>query len=130
MAEIVWVLEEAVRAIHERQIAEHGGSSGLRDEGLLQSALARPQHLAAYGDPPPDLAALAAAYAFGIARNHPFIDGNKRVALVAARTFLLINGANLEASQEEKYLTFLRLAEGSLSEEELAHWIRRRLKSG
>jgi len=130
MAEIVWLLEESVRAIHERQIAEHGGSSGLRDEGLLQSALARPKHLAAYGDPPPDLAALAAAYAFGIARNHPFIDGNKRTALVAARTFLLVNGADLEASQEEKYMTFLRLAEGSLSEEELADWIRHRLKSG
>lgn len=130
MAEIVWLLKEAVRAIHERQIAEHGGSSGLRDEGLLQSALARPQHLAAYGDPPPDLAALAAAYAFGIARNHPFIDGNKRTALVAARTFLLVNGANLEASQEEKYLTFLRLAEGSLPEEELADWIRQRVKFG
>lgn len=130
MAEIVWLLEEAVRAIHERQIAEHGGSRGLRDEGLLQSALARPRYLAAYGDPPPDLAALAAAYAFGVARNHPFIDGNKRVALVAARTFLLVNHADLEAGQEEKYLTFLRLAEGSLSEEELADWIRRRLKSG
>lgn len=129
MAEIVWLLEEAVHAIHERQISEHGGSSGLRDEGLLQSALARPQHLAAYGDPPPDLAALAASYAFGIARNHPFIDGNKRTALVVARTFLLVNGTNLEASQEEKYLTFLRLAEGSLPEEELAAWIRLRLKS-
>lgn len=130
MAEIVWLLEEAVRAINERQIAEHGGGRGLRDEGLLQSALARPRQLAAYADPPPDLAALAAAYAFGVARNHPFIDGNKRVALVASRTFLLVNGANLEADQEEKYLTFLRLAEGSLSEEELADWIRRRLKSG
>ena len=129
MAEIVWLLEESVRAIHERQIAEHGGSSGVRDEGLLLSALARPQHLLAYGDPPPHAAALAAAYAFGIARNHPFIDGNKRTALVAARTFLLINGYDLEASQEEKYLTFLRLAEGSLSEEELAAWIRQHLKS-
>jgi death-on-curing protein len=129
MAEIIWLLEEAVLAIHERQISEHGGSSGLSDEGLLQSALARPQHLAAYGDPPPDLAALAASYAFGIARNHPFIDGNKRTALVVARTFLLVNGTNLEASQEEKYLTFLQLAEGSLPEEELAAWIRLRLKS-
>lgn len=129
MAEIVWLLEEAVRAIHERQIAEHGGSSGVRDEGLLLSALARPQHLLAYGDPPPDAAALAGAYAFGIARNHPFIDGNKRTALVAARTFLLINDYDLEASQEEKYLTFLRLAEGALSEEELAAWIRQHLKS-
>ena len=129
MPEIIWLLEEAVRAIHERQISEHGGSSGLRDEGLLQSALARPQHLLTYGDPPPDTAALAAAYAFGIARNHPFIYGNKRTALVAARTFLLLNDSDLEASQEEKYLTFLHLAEGSLTEEELAAWVRGRLKS-
>jgi len=128
MAEIVWLLEEAVRAIHSRQISEHGGRPGIRDEGLLLSALARPQNLAAYGDPPPDLAALAASYAYGIARNHPFIDGNKRVALVAARTFLLINGGDLVASQEQKYVTFLRLAEGGLSEDELAGWIRRCLK--
>lgn len=128
MTEIVWLLEEAVRAVHSRQISEHGGRPGLRDEGLLLSALARPQNLAAYGDPTPDLAALAASYAFGIARNHPFIDGNKRVALVAARTFLLINGADLEATQEEKYVTFLRLAEGGLSEGELAEWLRVRIK--
>jgi death on curing protein len=127
MAEIVWLLEEAVRAIHSRQISEHGGRPGIRDEGLLLSALARPQNLAAYGDPPPDLAALAASYAYGIARNHPFIDGNKRVALVAARTFLLINGGDLVASQEEKYVTFLRLAEGQLNEDELAGWIRKHL---
>lgn len=128
MAEIIWLLEEAIRAIHSRQISEHGGSPGIRDEGLLLSALARPQHLSAYVDPPPDLAALAASYAFGIARNHPFIDGNKRVALVAARTFLLINGADMVASQEEKYITFLHLAEGILSEDELAAWIRGRTK--
>lgn len=128
MAEIVWLLEETVRAVHSRQISEHGGSPGLRDEGLLLSALARPQNLAAYEDPPPDLADLAASYAYGIARNHPFIDGNKRVALVDARTFLLVNGADLEATQEEKYVTFLRLAEGRLSESELAEWIRSRLK--
>lgn len=128
MSEIIWLLEETVRAIHSRQISEHGGSPGLRDEGLLLSALARPQNLAAYGDPLPDLAALAAGYAYGIARNHPFIDGNKRTALVAARTFLLINGADVEASQEEKYVTFLRLAEGGLSEDELAGWIRERMK--
>ena len=128
MPEIIWLLEEAVRAIHERQISEHGGSSGLRDEGLLPSALARPQHLLAYGDPPPDEAALAAAYAFGIARNHPFIDGNKRTALVAARTFLLINGFDLDATQEEKYLTFLQLAKGEIEEDSLAEWIRQHLK--
>jgi death-on-curing protein len=128
MPEIIWLLEEIVRAVHSRQISEHGGRPGIRDEGLLLSALARPQNLSVYGDPPPDLAALAASYAFGIARNHPFIDGNKRVALVAARTFLLINDADLEATQEEKYLTFLRLAEGGLSEDELAEWIRARMK--
>jgi death-on-curing protein len=128
MPEIIWLLEETVRAVHSRQISEHGGRPGIRDEGLLLSALARPQNLSVYGDPPPDLAALAASYAFGIARNHPFIDGNKRVALVAARTFLLINYADLEATQEEKYLTFLRLAEGGLSEDELAEWIRARMK--
>ena len=129
MAQTVWLLDEAVRAIHQRQIAEHGGSSGVRDDGLLLSALARPQNLLAYGEQKADLAALAAAYAFGIVRNHPFVDGNKRTALVAARTFLLLNGLDLEASQEEKYLTFLQLAEGSISEEELAEWIRQRSRS-
>ena len=114
-------------AIHQRQIAEHGGAEGLRDEGLLSSALARPQNLFAYVQPPPDLAVLAAAYAYGLARNHPFVDGNKRTSLVAARTFLLLNGANLEAGQDEKFLTFQRLAEGSLTEKELADWIRMRI---
>lgn len=133
-AEPVWVREDVALAIHQRQLAEHGGTEGVRDLGLLASAMARPHNLLAYGaqdaqdaqDPstPPDLAALAAAYAFGIARNHPFVDGNKRVALVVARTFLLLNGVDLVASQQEKYVTFLRLAEGRLSEEELADWIR------
>jgi death on curing protein len=127
MAPIVWLLEETVIAIHHRQISEHGGREGLRDEGLVASALARPQNLLAYTQPPPDLAALAAAYAYGIARNHPFVDGNKRTALVAARTFLLLNGVNLQASQDEKFLTFLRLAEGTLTEEQLADWIRKRI---
>jgi death on curing protein len=127
MAQIVWLLEEAVIAIHQRQISEHGGSEGLRDEGLLASALARPQNVLAYAQPPPDLAVLAAAYAYGIARNRPFVDGNKRTALVAARTFLLLNGVNLEANQDEKYLTFLQLAQGTLTEEQLADWIRKRI---
>lgn len=126
MNEITWILKDAVIAIHGRQIAEHGGSDGVRDEGLLLSALARPENLYAYGDNP-DLADLAAAYAFGIAKNHPFIDGNKRTALVVARTFLKINGADISASQDEKYTTFLRLAEGTLSEEELAEWIRQKM---
>lgn len=127
MAQIVWLLEETVIAIHQRQISEHGGSEGLRDERLLASALARPQNVLAYAQPPPDLAVLAAAYAYGIARNHPFVDGNKRTALVAARTFLLLNGVNLEANQDEKYLTFLQLAQGTGTEEQLADWIRKRI---
>ncbi|MGI8641128.1 MAG: type II toxin-antitoxin system death-on-curing family toxin [Pyrinomonadaceae bacterium] len=124
MAEIKWLLEETVLAIHKRQIAEHGGSDGVRDLGLLLSALARPQNLSAYSEDAPDISALAAAYAFGVAKNHPFIDGNKRTALVVMRTFLQLNGYNFNATQEEKYLTFLKLAEGSLSEEELVIWIR------
>lgn len=104
----------ALIAINQRQISEHGGREGLRDEGLLESALARPQNFLAYALPPPDLAALAAAYAYGIARNHPSVDGNKRTALVAARTFLLLNGVNLQASQDEKYLTFLSWPRGLL----------------
>src|ERR1051325_10106315 len=127
MTKIVWLLEETIIAIHHRQIAEHGGGEGLRDEGLLLSALARPQNLLAYGEPAPDVASLVAAYAYGIARNHPFVDGNKRTALVAARTFLILNGVDLEATQGDKVLTFLNLAEGTISEEELADWIRKRI---
>ena len=127
MPEIKWLLEETVHAIHKRQIAEHGGGDGVRDEGLLLSALARPQNLYIYSEETPDISALAASLAYGIAKNHPFIDGNKRTALVVSRTFLLLNGFNIDASQEEKYLTFLKLAEGSLSENELAEWFRQKL---
>ena len=128
MPKIVWLFVETVTAIHHRQVAEHGGGEGLRDEALLSSALARPQNLFTYGEPRPDLASLAAAYAYGIARNHPFVDGNKRTALVAARTFLILNGVDLDATQDEKVLTFLNLAEGVISEEELADWIRKRIQ--
>ena len=124
---MVWLLEETLRAIHHRQLAEHGGGEGLQDEGLLSSALARPQNLLAYGEPPPDLASLAAAYAYGIVRDHPFVDGNKRTALVAVRTFLLLNGVNLNATQDDKLVTFVNLAGGSISEQELAAWIRKRI---
>ena len=124
----VWLLGEAVHLIHQKQIAEHGGESGLRDEGLLSSALARPQNLLAYSESKPDIAALDAAYAFGIARNHPFIDGNKRTAYVAMRVFLILNGSDIEvAEQEDKYQTYIKLAEGSLTEEELTIWIREHL---
>jgi death-on-curing protein len=117
---------DTVLAIHNLQIAEHGGSDGVRDLGLLESALARPQNIAAF-EPNADIATLAAAYGFGIAKNHPFIDGNKRTALAATRTFLLLNGFQLAASQKEKYETFLALAEGNLTEEALVVWLRERL---
>ncbi len=113
-------------AIHKSQIAEHGGDSGLRDEGLLESALARPKNIEAY-EPDADIARLAAGYGFGIAKNHPSIDGNKRAALASTRTFLLLNGYSLNASQQEKALTFLALASGDLTEEELTDWLRERL---
>ena len=128
MSEPVWIRKEVVFAIHRRQLMEHGGGEGLRDSGLLDSALARPKNLLAYTEAELDLPRLAASYAAGIARNHPFVDGNKRTAFVVCRTFLELNGVHLEASSDEKYLTFLRLAEGSLSEEELALWIGRHLQ--
>jgi death-on-curing protein len=123
---IVWMEKALALAIHERQLAEHGGTAGVRDEGLLASALARPHQLHADGDPEPDLCDLAAALAYGLARNHPFLDGNKRTAHVAYRTFLELNGVELAATDEEKYLTMLALAEGKLSEEDFAAWLRER----
>ena len=109
---------------HSRQLAEHGGSDGIRDENLLDSALAKPRNVFAYADSPA-LPMLAASYAFGIARNHAFVDGNKRTALVICEGFLRLNGLRIVASPEEKYLTFLHLAEGSLSEADLAAWLAR-----
>jgi death-on-curing protein len=126
MISVEWIELNAVLAMHSRQIAEHGGSDGVRDLGLLSSALARPLNLLAYVEDS-DIAALAAAYAFGIAKNHPFVDGNKRTALVVMRTFLLINGYGFTASAEDKYTTFIALADGSLDEDELAEWIRKGL---
>lgn len=126
---IAWLEKTLVLAIHDRQISEHGGSAGVRDERLLESALARPQQLHAYADPAPDLADLAAALAHGLARNHAFLDGNKRTAHVAYRTFLALNGAELIATDEEKYLTMLALAEGKLGEPEFAAWLRGRVRT-
>ena len=123
MKEPVWVREDVVLAIHQRQLAEHGGGEGVRDPGLLDSALARPKNFLAYVGGEPDLPRLAASYAWGLVRNHPFVDGNKRTAYVLCRTFLKLNGLDIAAGQEEKYLTFLQLAEGLLSEDELAAWI-------
>jgi death-on-curing protein len=118
-----WVADNVVVAIHEAQLAEHGGIAGIRDEGLLSSALARPHNLEAYGDNP-DAAAPAAAYAFGIARNHPFLDGNKRTAFVVMELFLNLNGWVLEADDAVCISMMLTLASGNLSENMLAKWLR------
>ena len=118
----VWLLRETAEAIHDEQLAWHGGGEGIRDAGLLESAVDRPRNLAAYGDP--DLAALAASLGHGIVKNHPFVDGNKRTAFVAVETFLLLNGAALAVSDAECVLTMEKLATGSLGEEEFAVWIR------
>jgi death on curing protein len=118
----LWVTLDVAQAAHLEQLAEHGGGEGVRDARLLESAMARPQNLVAYGDP--DVAQLAAAYAFGIARNHPFVDGNKRTAAVVSETFLLLNGYELAATDAELVVAFLALAAGELSEEEMADWFR------
>lgn len=125
---IVWLKKDLVLALHDRQVAEHGGSSGVRDQNLLESALARPQQLYAYGDPPPDLADLAATLAFGLARNHPFIDGNKRTAAVACEAFIELNDGRLEASDAELFTQYMALAEGELSVEDFASWLRDRIR--
>lgn len=124
---VIWIDRTLALAIHERQLSEHGGPSGVRDETLLQSALARPQQRHAYGDPPPDLADLAASLAFGLARNHPFVDGNKRTAHVCYRVFLALNDVRLDAGDEDKYVQTLALAEGALDEAAFAAWLRPRL---
>ncbi|MXO58179.1 type II toxin-antitoxin system death-on-curing family toxin [Altererythrobacter salegens] len=123
----IWIAIEVAEVAHAEQLVEHGGGEGVRDRGLLESAMARPRQLAAYGEP--DAAALAAAYAFGIARNHPFVDGNKRTAAVVSETFLDLNGYELDASDAELVVAFLALAAGELSEEELADWFRTRIAS-
>ncbi len=118
----IWVAVAVAQAAHLEQLAEHGGGEGVRDARLLESAMARLQNLLAYGDP--DAAALAAAYAYGIARNHPFTDGNKRTAAVVSETFLVLNGYTLNATDAELVVAFLALAAGELTEEELADWFR------
>jgi len=121
-----WISEQDAMAIHERQLAEHGGGIGVRDMGVLQSALARPLN-AYHCNQAVSLSKLAACYGFGIAKNHAFVDGNKRTAYVVMRTFLLVNGFTLDATKEEKYLTIYAVAEGSLTEEQLADWLESKL---
>lgn len=118
----VWIDAAVILAVHEEQLAEHGGGAGVRDAGLMDSALARPVNLAAYGDP--DVAELAAAYGFGLARNHPFVDGNKRTAFVAVELFLALNGWALAATDADCVLTMLALAAGDLDEPGFADWLR------
>ena len=126
-AEPVWLTRDVVLAIHEEQLAEHGGGEGVRDLSLMERALARPQNLAAYGEP--DIPALAEALGYGLARNHPFVDGNKRTAYAAVETFLVLNGLDLTAGDAECVVVMLDLAAGDLPEEEFAAWLRDNTKS-
>ncbi|MDN5925329.1 MAG: type II toxin-antitoxin system death-on-curing family toxin [Xanthomonadales bacterium] len=124
---IAWMEKALVLAIHDRQLAEHGGTTGVRDESLLESALARPQQLHAYGEPAPDLADLAASLAFGLARNHPFVDGNKRTAATTCETFIQLNDGILTAQDLDLYPIYLALAEGKLTEQKFAGWLRQHI---
>ena len=128
MKEPLWIRDDVVLAIHSRQLSEHGGQDGIRDEGLLASALARSRNKLNYSSGKSNLSELAAAYAYGISQNHPFVDGNKRTAYMACRAFLNLNGRDIVAPQEEKVLIFLKLAAGTISEKQLAEWIRNHLK--
>jgi len=127
VSEWLWIDPDVLLAAHDEQLEEHGGASGIRDMGMFESALARPQNLAAYKEP--DAARLAAAYAFGIAKNHAFVDGNKRTAFVALELFLVLNGCELTADDAQCVLVMLSLASGSFSEAELADWIRRHMRT-
>ena len=122
----VWLDPQVLRAVHEEQLVEHGGAAGTRDLGLFESALARPQHLALYEKP--DAAALAAAYGYGIARNHPFVDGNKRTAYMAVELFLDLNGYELDASDADCVLTMVAVAAADLDEAAFADWLRANTK--
>lgn len=125
---IAWINKPLVLAIHDRQIAEHGGSCGVRDDNLLESALAGPQQLHAYGNPSADLAELAATLAYGLVRNHPFIDGNKRTAAVICETFIELNDARLSADDLELFSHFIALANGTLDLDEFTRWLRAHIR--
>ena len=122
----VWIDPNILLIAHDEQLAEHGGASGIRDQGLFESALARPQNLAVYGEP--DAAALAAAYAYGLAKNHAFVDGNKRTALITLEYFLDLNGFVLTADDAQCVLVILSIASGAFTEDTLADWIRKNMK--
>lgn len=122
MSDWIWLRADVLLAVHEEQLAEHGGASGIRDQGLFESALARPANMAAYDRP--DACALAAAYAVGLAKNHPFIDGNKRTAYVAMELFMALNGLTLTADDASCVINMLAVASSEMSEQELAAWLR------
>ncbi len=128
MKKFVWILRKIVFALHAEQLAEHGGLEGIRDEGMFDSALARPQNLIAYNQDA-DVAMLAASYTYGLAKNRPFIDGNKRIAFITGELFIELNGFELIASDGDCVLTMLAVADGSLSEEELSEWYRTNLRA-
>lgn len=128
MTDPIWISEQFALAVHERQLELHGGLSGVRDLGLLLSALARPRHIFSYSSPKSDLAQLAAAYAFGVAKNHPFVDGSKRTAAVILEAFLEFNGIELLANDSSFYEAMIGVASGTLSEAEFAEWIRQNIK--
>ncbi len=121
MKEPIWVLRDTVIAVHQMLLAEHGGLAGIRDEALLDSVLSRPQQSFAYGDEP-SIFDLAASYSYGLALNHPFLDGNKRVALTVAAIYLELNNYSLDATEAETVITFEHLAAGKLTEKQLASW--------
>ena len=125
MTDWKWVSRQYIEAVHERQLAEHGGGVGIRDENVLESALARPINLSLYEEP--DVAHLAASLAFGLARNHPFVDGNKRSAWVGARLFLRLNGIAIAFDKSEATIMMQRLAAGELTEDDVAKWFRERI---
>ena len=125
MKEPIWIRQDVVLALHEEALMLHGGPEGVREPGLLDSALARPKNLLAYSEQHPSLPRLAASYAKGIVANHPFVDGNKRTAFIVALTFLRLNGLEVTATKEDRILTFWGLADGTVSEHQLALWFER-----
>jgi death on curing protein len=127
MGDWIWLDREVMLAVHDEQLAEHGGISGVRDMSLFDSALAKPLNVAAYGQP--SAAKLAASYGYGIARNHPFLDGNKRTAFVAVELFLVLNGFRLVADDAQCVLTMLDVASGQITEDAFAAWIEANIAS-
>lgn len=126
--EPIWVTEELALAIHERQLAEHGGGTGIRDQGMFESAMSRPLQLQAYGGDDADITALAAAYAFGLARNRPFVDGNKRTDYVVCRTFLMINGWDMVGALDDRYAAFVSMSAGEIGQQAFTDWLRQHVR--